>query len=271
MGEVKQIWGVTMCKDEEDIIYHSLIHMAEEGLSGIIVADNNSTDNTVKEILKAQSILVDSPCRIVLLFDTEIGYYQSRKMTELAKQAHELGADWIVPFDADELWYADDTIANFIKALPEKINVVNADLYNHFGSGVDIKGLIPFQNMSWRQLEKGALPKVAFKWHKDAVIGQGNHSVSMPKMKATNGLSIRHFPYRSWEHFKRKAINGYAAYKATDLPENMGGHWRSYGKLIELHGDDVVRKEVFEKYFWHLSPIDNGMIYDTAPFRRWNK
>lgn len=268
---MKKVWGITMCKDEEDVIFHTLLHMAEEGLTGIIVADNMSTDNTVKEIKKLQSLLKGSTCEIILVEDKEVGYYQSNKMTDLARQAHEFGADWIVPFDSDELWLAGDTIANFLNTLPEKINVVHADLYNHFGSGIDPQGAIPFQNIAWRQSEKGALPKVAFKWQDDAVIGQGNHSVEMKGIKSVGGLEIRHFPYRSWEHFKRKAINGYAAYKATDLPESMGGHWRSYGQLIEAHGDDKIRKEVFEKYFWFLSPTDNGMIFDPAQFRRWNK
>lgn len=271
MIERKQVWGVTMCKDEEDVIFHTLLHMAEEGLTGIIVADNNSTDNTVKEINKLKRLLKGSTCEIVLVHDKEVGYYQSKKMTDLARMAHNYGAEWIVPFDADELWVAGDTIANFLNTLPDHVNVVQADLYDHFGTGVDANGPIPFQNMTWRLPERGALPKVAFKWQPDAAIDQGNHSVSMKGIKATGGLEIRHFPYRSWDHFKRKAINGAKAYNATDLPEDMGQHWRNYGKLIELHGEDVVRKEVFEKYFWFFSPVDNGLINDPAPFRRWNK
>lgn len=266
------IAAILMAKDEEDIAYHTILHLAEEGVNTIIVADNMSTDRTVKEIKKVQSLLKGSPCEVILLEDKEIGYYQSRKMTDLAKIAHELyGADWIIPCDFDELWYAGDTISNFLNSLPEHINVVHADLYNHFGTGVDPNGLIPFQNMGWRLPEKGALPKVAFRWHKNAVIGQGNHSVSLPHARAVKGLEIRHFPYRSWEHFKRKAINGAAAYNASNLPENMGAHWRQYAKQIELHGDEVVRKEVFEKYFWFFSPVENGLIFDPAPFRRWNK
>lgn len=267
----KQVWGITMVKDSEDIIYHTLLHQAEEGLSGIIVADNMSTDNTRKEIEKAQDVLKGSPCQIIVIEDNEAGYYQSRKMTELARRANALGADWILPFDDDELFFACDTIANFLNTLPDHVNVVQADLYNHFGSGLDPQGLIPFQNMGWRQKEKGALPKVAFRYHKHAIIGQGNHSVQIPAEQTVKGLEIRHFPYRSWEQFKRKALNGAAAYKATDLPENMGQHWRQYFQQIEKWGDDVVRKEVFEKYFWHFSPVENGLILDPAPFRRWNK
>lgn len=267
-----KVAAIFLVKDEADIIYHSILHLAEEGIDTIIVANNMSTDNTESEILRVKDLLKDSPCEVVLVQDNEIGYYQSKKTTDLARMAHEqYGADWIISSDSDEIWYADDTIKNFLSGLPPHINVVTADLYNHFGTGVDANGPIPFQNMTWRLPEKGALPKVAFKWQPDAVIGQGNHSVSMKGIKAIGGLEIRHFPYRSWEHFKRKAINGAKAYNATDLPENQGEHWRSYGKMLELHGEDVVRKEVFERWFWFFSPVDNGLINDPAPFRRWNK
>lgn len=267
---MKQVWGITMCRDEEDVIFHTLLHMAEEGLTGIIVADNNSTDNTVKEINKLKRLLKGSTCEIVLVHDEEVGYYQSKKMTDLARMAHNYGAEWIVPFDADELWFAGDTIANFLNTLPDHVNVVHADLYNHFGTGVDEQGAIPFQNMTWRLPEKGALPKVAFRWHEKAVIGQGNHSVQIPGEHTVKGLEIRHFPYRSWEHFKRKALNGLEAYNATDLPQNMGDHWRSYGQLVK-QDEERTRKEVFETWFWFYSPVDKGLINDPAPFRRWNK
>src|SRR6187402_3066421 len=112
----KQVWGITMTKNSQDIIYHTLIHMAEEGLDGIIVADNMSTDKTRLEINKAINVLTDSPCKIVVIDDEEIGYYQSRKMTDLARMAHDYGAEWIIPFDDDEIFVAHNgTIANYLK------------------------------------------------------------------------------------------------------------------------------------------------------------
>lgn len=268
---MKQVWGITMCKDEGDVIFQTLLHQAEEGMDGIIVADNMSTDNTVSQIKSLQDLLEGSSCKVILIEDKEAGYYQSRKMTALARLAHEQGAEWILPFDSDELFFASNKAGDFLRDMPDHVNIVHADLYNHFGSALDLKTGNPFQNIVYRQKEKGALPKVAFRWHESAVIGQGNHSVQIKSPHAVTGLEIRHFPYRSWEHFKRKALNGLKAYEATDLPENLGGHWRQYGKLIRDYGDDVVKKEVYEKWFWFFSPVDNGMIYDPAPFRRWNK
>jgi hypothetical protein len=135
---------------------------------------------------------------------------------------------------------------------------------------MDVDSIIPFESIVWRQKEKGALPKVAVRWHKDMVIHQGNHGVSLPfSPSISKCLELRHFPYRSWEQFKAKAINGAAAYKATNLT-NMGQHWLSYAELIDKWGDEVVKREVYDKYFSFFSPIDNDMILDPAPFRRWN-
>lgn len=268
-----RIYGICMTKDSEDIIYHFLIHALEEGLDGIIIADNMSTDNTLAEIYKAKEVMKGTDYHIEVVEDNEVGYYQSRKMTQLAHKARkEFWADWIIPMDDDEIWYSKkDSISNTIKSLPENINVITADLYNHFPTAIDVDSIIPFKSIVWRQKEKGALPKVAMKYHKDMVIEQGNHSVTYPlPLVSSNCLEIRHFPYRTWEQFKRKAINGAAAYKATDL-KGFGDHWLSYAALIEKWGDDVVEREIFRRWFYFFSPVDNGLILDPAPFRRWHK
>ena len=272
------VWAVTMMKDEEDVAYHTLMHMAEEAVDGIIVADNMSTDGTRGELERAKR---DAPCRVIILEDKDPGYYQSRKMTTLAKVAHDqYDASWIVPFDADELWYSTqpgeiDRVGHYLRSLESGYMIVKAPLYNHFASAVDGTSKNPFESMEWRQAQPGALPKVAARWHESLVIEQGNHGAHYDErvmmIHPTGGLELRHFPYRSFEQFVRKAKNGAAAYNATNLHETMGAHWRQYGALLEKWGEDVLRREVWEKYFWFYSPVDEGMVRDPAPFRRWSR
>jgi glycosyltransferase involved in cell wall biosynthesis len=269
-----RIAAIGMFKNEADIAYATVISMAEEGVDVIIIADNMSTDNTLDELYKAKEILKDSHCHVEILEDNEVGYYQSKKMTTLAHKAKkEHWCDWIIPFDADELIFSHtDSVSNTIKQLDEKVNVINMDLYNHFPTAIDPVDIIPFKSIVWRQKEKGALPKVAMKYHKDMIIEAGNHSVTYPlPLVSSNCLEIRHFPYRTWEQFKNKAINGSKVCEVAGLPKDTCAHWKSYAELIAKWGDEVVRREVFDKYFNLFSPIDNGMILDPAPFRRWNK
>jgi hypothetical protein len=123
--------------------------------------------------------------------------------------------------------------------------------------------------MVWRQPQPAPLPKVAYRFDSNAVIEQGNHGVKHPDPTPSDvRLEVRHFPYRSPQQMVRKALNGAAAYKASNLPKNMGAHWRSYGEIIERHGEEALH-DVFREHFWYLSPVDAGMIHDPAPFLRW--
>jgi hypothetical protein len=49
--------------------------------------------------------------RVHVVTDREPAYFQAAKMTRLARAAARAGADWVVPFDADELWFADRGVA----------------------------------------------------------------------------------------------------------------------------------------------------------------
>lgn len=259
------VWAVSMVRDEADVIAGTLRHMAEEGVAGIIVADNCSVDGT-RDILS--ELAHDLP--LVVLDDPDPAYHQSDKMTFLARQAVDRGATWIVPFDADEVWvFEGDTIANELGAT--EADIVTAELRNYFPSAIDPAGDDPFRTIQWRQRHPAPLPKVAFRWEADCVIHQGNHGVTRLSGGAVaSGLRVCHFPYRTAEQFVRKARNGAAAYAATDLPEEVGAHWRGYGAILERHGVEAL-EAVFRQYFWNLSPADAGMVFDPAPYRRWTQ
>lgn len=252
-----------MVRDEADVIAGTLRHMAEEGVAGLLVADNGSVDGT-RDILN--DLAGDLP--LVVLDDPDPAYRQSDKMTYLARCAVERGATWIVPFDADEIWvYEGDCITNELER--SNAHIVTAELRNYFPSAIDPAGSDPFATIQWRQRQPAPLPKVAFRWEEGSIIHQGNHGVTRPSGGTTDaGLRICHYPYRSPEQFVRKARNGAEAYKATDLPPDVGAHWRGYGEILERHGEAALH-EVFRTYFWNLSPADAGMVLDPAPYRRW--
>lgn len=256
--------GIAMVRDEADVIAGTLRHMADE-VDELVVLDNGSADGT-RDIL---SDLCDV-LPLTVLDDPEIGYYQSRKMSQLAAKVAARDRDpigtWIVPFDADEIWYGPRRIGDLLEETDA--TVAKAALYNHLPTAIDEADPDPFRSMVWRQREPGPLPKVAFRWQSGAVIHQGNHGVTLPLMVAKPLLEIRHFPARSAEQFTRKGLNGAAAYAHTDLPETEGAHWRGYGRLVEAHGPAVLG-DVFRQHWWYLSPVDAGLIHDPAPYLRW--
>lgn len=262
------IVGVSMVKDEVDVVEGVMRHMAGE-VDQIFVSDNGSTDGT-REVL--HELARELP--LTVAHDDELAYYQSQKMTMMADAAHFRGATWVVPFDADELWWhpagrVADVLAN-VSMLHPTVNVAFAELRNHFRTSLDVDDPDPFRSMVWRQAQAAPLGKVAVKWEPGAVIHQGNHGADVPSGRVDlTVLNIGHFPYRSADQFVRKAVNGAAAYKAADLPESWGAHWRSYGRIAEQHGEQALR-QVFFDHFVHTSPIDSGLVQEPAPYRRWS-
>lgn len=247
------IWAISMVKDEIDIVAATVGRMCEQ-VDRVLVADNGSTDGT-REILTGLDIeLVDDP---------EPAYYQSQKMTALADHARRAGAEWIVPFDADEFWLTTDgrRIAEVLDELPSETMIAEAAVIDHIAVG---DGLSP-----WRRVGVLELPKVACRARRGLSIAQGNHDAgyeSIPRARRARGLlEVRHFPYRSPEQFIRKATNGAAAYAATDLPRSTGQHWREYGELIALGGEQAGRDWFMRHFFADDPDNDPTLVFDPLP------
>lgn len=264
--------AIGMCKDEADICEVHLRHLAAN-VDFIITADNGSTDGT-REILAE----LEGELPLTVLDDPEAGYYQSRKMTALAAMAAEQGADWVVPADYDEIWYARSgaTLSEALGTVAPQWLCVAADMFDHYTTDLDdATETNPVKRMGWRMTSKGQLPKVACRVRPDLVIEQGNHSATYHGGATIleGPLVIRHFPYRGPEHFVRKAHNGRRAYLAAeDLDPKFGSHWKGYGAIAEQHGDDVLVDMVYRPWFHYGNPRDPGngrppLIFDPAPLR----
>lgn len=241
------IVGVTMVRDEADIIGYTLRHLLEdEGVDHLIVADNLSTDAT-RQILEGFP-----PKWVTILDDHEPGYDQSAKMTRLARRAHDIGAEWVLPFDADEYWYApDSTIAACLAECPS--DVVIASGWDHMPTNSDLASQCPFESMPYRKPTPQRLPKVAFRSHPQATVHVGNHDVDRPGERC-EGLAYRHYQWRSLEQAKRKVRQGKSALEAAKLHFNYGTHWRTLGALNDLQ---------LEAWFADLDTDD--LVWDPAP------
>lgn len=250
-----------MVKDEGDVIEEVVRHLATQ-VDEIIIADNGSTDGT-REIL--EGLAREIP--LTIINDPDPAYYQSAKMTRLAALAASKGATWVLPVDADEIWYSPfGSVSEILR--DADCAIATALLYDHVATGADPKGS-PVARTGWRRIEPAPLFKVACRPSIPVTITQGNHGANYRTGSLDNLLVVRHFPYRSADQFIRKVRNGAAAYAATDLPEFEGAHWRQYGKLLEDRGPEVFIDEVFRRYFWVFDPTtDATLIYDPCPATR---
>lgn len=260
-----EVWAIAMVKDEADVIEHTVRRMLRQ-VDHVLMSDNGSTDGT-REILRR--ISHELPLSTLTIYsDPDPAYYQSRKMTTLAECAAAAGAKWVVPFDADEVWLPRDDrpIREILRDLPGNVLVAEAPLFDHVATARDPDDVVdPVARMGWRRPAPGPLRKVACRAVPGLTIHQGNHGATfdgVPHPPAvTTALEVRHFPYRSVEQFVSKVRNGAAAYAATDLPEEMGGHWRGYGRILDEHGEAGIA-EIFHRWFWRAEPDKSLRIDD---------
>lgn len=261
-----KVTAVAMVKDEADIIEATVGHMLTQ-VDEVIVADNDSTDGTPN--------LLRNMGGVVVLNDPECGYYQSRKMTGLARLACERGARWVVPFDADELWTSRwGRLADVLADADRDYGLVTAELFDHVATAVDPSCGDALDQLPWRRRHSLPLCKVAVRADPDMVIEQGNHWARLPippRYPSTPALTVHHYPYRTVEQLVRKVRNGAAAYAATEgIDESVGAHWRQWGRF----DDDQIR-DLFHVWYWREDPLlpytppggetQDPLIHDNPP------
>lgn len=256
--------GICLVRNAEDIITAVVEHALTE-LDFVIVADNLSTDRT-RERLES----IDT-ARLMVVDDLDPAHRQGSKTTTLAAQARSLGADWVVPFDSDEVWYSPfGKISDVISAIEDHLWIAPAVLFDHVRTGDDPVDANPVKSITWRRRAPGPFPKVACRTADDLVIHEGNHGAEYGTNAGSQGipglLAVRHFPYRSAEQMFAKAQIGAAALRAApELSEETGKHWRDYDAL----GADGVR-EAFYGHFYADDPATRtDLVFDPAPYRRW--
>lgn len=225
------VWAVTMVKDEADVIAMTVHHLLGQGVDHVLIADNLSTDDT-RPILED---MARRDSRIHVVTDSEPAYFQAAKMTRLARAAARAGADWVVPFDADELWFADHgSLAERLRAIAaadprdSTTGVVRARLHDTIPTG----GPSPDPTAATCVLDATPTPpgKVAIRAHRLMGVVVGNHGAQRVGHVA-DGLCIAHLQYRSEAQVERKARQGLAAVQLADAPDYVGVHWSALADL----------------------------------------
>lgn len=268
--------AVGMVRDEADVIRTTVANMLAQ-VDAVIVADNGSVDGTRDVLADLQA---DAGGRLVVLDDPEPAYLQSLKVTELARRARLAhAAEWVVPFDADEVWYSPfGRIADVLAELRPQWLVCPARLYDHVATAEDDPAeLDPVRRIGWRRTTAAPLPKVAARWRLDLTIEQGNHSATYAGGATITDplLVVRHFPYRSPDQLERKVRNGAAAYAAAGdrLPPSMGAHWRQWGELLAAGGPEAIH-DLFRQWYHRDQPraeitiageTQTPLMFDPAP------
>lgn len=271
-----RLFAIAMMKDEVDIADHIMYHFAQQGVDGLIIADNLSTDGTRTKLEEAKvNILARYPNMYVeILDDNIVAYTQGQKMSELAAYAVTQGATWVIPFDADELWFSYcGTLKDGFRQLEyQGYRTAKVGYYDYRVTENDEDEEIPFVRLKYRKPDIVNF-KTAFKYHDPTSISNGNHFVffnhngsDRDESPSEDIIYIRHYGVRSREHFIKKYSNAYKACKA--LPPNAdlynGAAWNLYFEAYEDGGEEGLGAA-----YDHNWKGTEGLLYDPSNFEPW--
>ena len=234
-AEKDAVWGVSVVRDELDVLPSVIDHLLAQGLDRLLIADNGSRDGT-REWLQQRA---ERDHRLLVALDGEPAHVQSEKITWLAHRAWRAGAGWLVPFDADEFWFAErGSVAEHLRAATA--GIVHATFHHMVPVEADP---IELRTAEFMMDTASSVPgKIAVRAHPLAVIGPGNHRAARTGGEA-HGLRIAHAQYRGPSQIARKMRQGAAAAALTG--EDLGWFSPHWVKGAEL--DDLEIRSVFER------------------------
>lgn len=224
------VWAVTVVRDEVDVIGATIEHLLRQGIDHVIVADSGSVDGTV-------DLLTDMSAReprLHLALDDQRAHHQSEKITWLAHVAWRHGADWVVPFDADEWHFAEGaTVATWLRG--QNATVVHAS-FHHMVATTPTRN-VDLETEFLLDATSDSPGKVVARSHPLLEVIPGNHGVSRvgPQVR---GLHIAHAIYRSPTQVARKFRQGMAA-AAAGRGTWPGEHWVKGSALADTEVTEV--------------------------------
>ncbi len=246
-----KIVGITMVRNEADIVDLTIRHHLRIGCDAVLAVDNGSTDKTAGILGR----LARHDDRITWTSDPG-AFRQSEITTILARQAFEIGADWVVPFDADEFWWCrrdkslraflDDAggapaflapVVNFVQHRQRRRSSRRGLLHLRMRAipvppAEDARRLVTDREIGF--VEMLYPPKAIFRAGSDVVVPTGNHAVvsaSGPPVE-TNDLACLHAPLRSKQVLEAQAEHGRRVSEVSSDPQTAW-HARRWLDLSE--------------------------------------
>jgi glycosyltransferase involved in cell wall biosynthesis len=242
--------GISIVRNEEDLVDIAIRHHLKEGLDHILVADNDSNDETPKILER----LARRDRRILWSRTGNTGFRQSEIATELARAAVKRGASWILPFDADEFWHAPGGLAaalggcdadavsvavvNFVQAreqIGRDRRAVLTAVHRcaaPIGDYRKVRFLVEAGTISY--VEASYQRKYISRATPGMTIGPGNHLVKGVGRKRLRSrrFACLHLPLRAREIFLDKAEQA-ARLEAAGLPSWHGWQSHRFAKAVK--------------------------------------
>ncbi len=249
-----RVVAVLKTRDQADIVEAVLAFHLAAGVDLIVAVDHRSVDGT-REILERYA----ASGRVLLLHEEGDGFSWTRD--ELARMAaRELGADWVLHPDGDELWWPrGGSWPELVSLVPPRYGILRG-AWRHFVPRPEEERhplerltvrISPYAERTAEEYPFHPGSKVAHRGDPEAVVGQGGHDLRGGPLRPLRGwfpFEILHFPLRSLEQGRRKYEQMAEALTASgrDVPPHVerarkaiaAGTWQELYR--ELVVDDGV-------------------------------
>ncbi len=183
------IAAITTVKDEADIIGCTVRHMLAQGVDHVWVVDWYSTDGTREILAEIDSVTVTDGEPLPFYWAHQPNY-----LYKLSEMAGAVGADWVIPFDADEYWTGthDQTVKQALSGVPVFVDRVHAE----------IRQYVDFDHLNLREYP---WTKVAYRYRPGVTLVAGNHFILGgygPPDRDT--LLVHELKFRNFDQFMSK-------------------------------------------------------------------
>ena len=234
-----------MVRNEADVIEFCIEHHLAQGLDYIFICDNGSTDGTL-EYLQNKS---NTDSRVVLYQDPG-QYHQEKIINHLSALAYSNGCEWVVPFDADEIWLSNETLkVNLSRITEPSVKIKLQDFIQ--SSEILNPKTDTYVSVTWRlpdnspkidlnsvvdgnssMIENPSFYKYIVRTSPDLKIFPGAHGFTGQDQTFYEGREFKayHIPIRSYKALEAKAEQGQRLMDAG-YNEWHGWHVQRYAKI----------------------------------------
>jgi len=262
------IAAIMMVRNEEAILATTVGHLLNTiGVDHLVVADNGSTDATQKILQRLAKL--DGRVRWT---DASGPWNPSSVLTELAREAHRKGIDWVVPNDADEFyWFGSSSIRTLCSSTKSAGFVLDVRNFvqwrwvrrnhpraietmifssNPVGGMSDAQRLVQEGEIAFVQMFYP--PKLILRTSPSLTIHRGDHSADGTNgvLGRVTGIEVLHAPIPAANDLEAR-ISAAARLEEVESFPSIGWHLR---RLLKVVQEGRLREE------WNANSTRTGVI-----------